>query len=47
MLRVEQMYLYFKGLAILLRGLLDSMGDKEKGEEKAEKFLMGVEKVCP
>ena len=45
MLRVEQMYVYFKGVAMLLRGLLDRVREEENGEEEAELFLKDVEKV--
>ena len=39
------MYVYFKGVAMLLRGLLDRVREEEKGEEEAEIFLKEVEKV--
>ena len=39
------MYIYFKGVSMLLRGLLDGMAEKETTEEEAEKFLIEVEKV--
>ena len=45
MLRVAQMFIYFKGVAMLLRGLLDSMEEEEKGDENAEAFLMEIGKV--
>ena len=39
------MYVYFKGVAMLLRGLLDRVREEEKGEAEAEIFLKEVEKV--
>ncbi|KAL8787183.1 MAG: hypothetical protein Q9195_007874 [Heterodermia aff. obscurata] len=41
----EQVFVYFKGVAMLLRGLLDSMGEEGEGDKKADAFLIEIAKI--